>query len=177
MDIPEAWEKALRYTEIKRPRVQALSTFNDTHVQYIFLSESTVNIGDTVVRKGEVLVEKPSIILPPNFPQFQGFDFEKESQLSEEAITNFLYMRGVTIPSLKYNNKTSSINIFEGGLGGAIKFFSDQLQKTEDVHTGLISGSEDCWQFSILIFICTQVIKNAETDIKKLLDEYKKKKE
>ena len=175
MDMHGAWEKALKNTEIIRSRVQALLTFADTRVPYILLSESTLNIGDTVVRKGEVLVEKPSIVLPPNLPQFLGFDFEKETEFSKEAITNFLLVRGVTLPSLKYNNRTSSLNIHEGSLNGAIEYFSNQLQKEEDVHAGLIAGPEDCWQFSLLIFICSQVAKNAETDIKKLLDEYKKR--
>ena len=174
MNIHESWEKALKHTEIKRSRVQGLSTVSDTHVPYIFLSESTINIGDTVVRKGEVLVEKPSIVLPPNIPQFQGFDFEGETDFGREAVTNFLLVRGVALPSLKYNNKTNSINIFEGGLSKALGHFANLLQRKEDVHTGLVSGPEDCWQFSVLIFICSQVARNANEDIKRLLDEYKK---
>ncbi len=174
MDIQEAWEKALKYTEIHKARVQRLSTFADTQVPYILLSESTINVGDTVVRRGEVVIERPAIILPPNIPQFQGFEFEREATFNKEAVINFLFVRGVTLPSLKYNNKTYSLNIHEEGLGGAIEHFSDELQRTEDVHTGLIAGPEDCWQFSILIFICSQITRDANHDIKKLLDEYKK---
>jgi len=59
MDMEEAWNKALRYTEIIRSRVQSLMTFKDTAVSYILLSESSINVGDTVVRRGEVVVEKP----------------------------------------------------------------------------------------------------------------------
>ncbi len=58
MDIEKTWEKALKYTEIIRPRVEPLNTFRTTHLPYIFLTESSVNVGDSVVRKGEVLVEK-----------------------------------------------------------------------------------------------------------------------
>ena len=177
MDIQKAWENALKNTEIVRSRVQALLTFADTRVPYILLSESTVNMGDTVVRKGEVLVQKPSIVLPPNLPQFQGFEFEKETDFNREAITNFLLVRGVSLPSLKYDNKIYALNVHEGKLSTAIEHYSDTLQKQEDVHTGLIAGPEDFWQFSILIFICSQVAKNAQTDIKKLLEEYKKKSE
>lgn len=175
MDTYEAWEKALKHTEIIRSRVQALATHADTHVPYILLSESTVNMGDTVVRKGEILVDKPSIILPPNIPQFEGFDFEKEGHFHENEVINFLYVRGITVPSLKYNNKTYSLDVREGTLNDAIRYYMDQMQQKEDVHTGLIAGPEDCWQFSALIFICSQVARNAQDDIKKLLDEYKKR--
>ena len=85
-------------------------------------------------------------------------------------------MRGISFPSLKYDNRTQSLDIHEGKLSQAIKNFQEDLQRKEDVHTGLVVGPEDCWQFSLLIFICTQVAKNADQDIRHLLDEYKKRK-
>ena len=175
MSIQESWDKALKNTEIIRARVKGLLTHDVTNLPYIFLCESSINTGDTVVRKGEISVDKPSLILPLASPQFEGFDFEKEFHINEGILTNFLLVRGVTFPSLKYDNKTYSVDVFEGGLKKAIKQHLDRLQREEDVHTGLITGLEDCWQFSVLIFICTQVVKSAETDVKKLLDELKRK--
>ena len=62
MDVHEAWSRALKQTEIIRARVSALQTFQATNVSYILLSESEINHGDTVVRRGEVIVDKPSLI-------------------------------------------------------------------------------------------------------------------
>ncbi len=176
MDINSAWQKALRNTEIIRSRVRSLLSSSDTTVPYVLLSESSINVGDTVVRKGEVVVERPAIIVPPLTPQFEGFEFEKEDNFNEDFLVNFLIVRGVSFPSFKYDNKTSSLDIYEGKLSSAIKNFQDELQQKEDVQTGLIVASEDCWQFSLLIFICTQVAKNTDSDIKHLLEEFKKKK-
>lgn len=177
MGIEQSWEKALRNTEIMRSRVQALLTFRDTRVPYIFLAESTVNLGDTLVRKGEVMVQRPSLILPPNMPQFAGFELDTDEKIDQNNFINFLLVRGVSVPSFKYNNRTSTIDIYEGKLKDAIEHYMDFLQQRENVDTGLITGPEDCWQFSVLIFVCSQIAKNAETDIKKLLDEYHKKKQ
>ncbi len=183
MDLQSAWSKALSNTEIIRSRVQGLLTFKDTMVPYMLLSESTVNKGDTVVRKGEILVEKPSLILPPNIPQFEGFEFEEDSDHHKEldnpgnsAIVNFFLVRGVTLPSLKYNNKTLSLDIYEGKLKDAVLHYLDQLEKEENIQTGLLIGPEEYWQFSLLIFISGQIVKNADSDVKRLLEEYKKKK-
>lgn len=176
MDINEGWIKALKNTEIIRGRVQSLKTFSETTVPYILLSESGINFGDTVVRKGEVVVEKPSLILPPNIPQLEGFDFENEGLKDDAPITNFLYFRGVSLPSLKYNNKTNSLDVFEGKLSAAIKHYLKELQEQENVFAGLIAGPEDAWQFSVLIFICSQISRDIEIDVKKLLEEYKRKK-
>ena len=175
MDIHEAWSKALKNTEIIRPRVQSLLTFKDTHVPYILLSESSVNLGDTVVRRGEVIVEKPSLILPPNIPQFDGFDFDEKLEGSKDRIMDFFLVRGMSIPSLHYNNKTYMVDVFEGNLNKAVTHYQEQMQHQENVQSGLMVGPEDCWQFSLIIYICSQIVKNADVDIRKLLDEYKKK--
>jgi hypothetical protein len=170
MDIEKTWEKALKYTEIIRPRVEPLNTFRTTHLPYVFLAESSVNVGDSVVRKGEVLVEKPSIILPPDSPQLEGFDFKDVSKYQEDMVINFFLVRGIRLPSLKYNNKTYLLDIFEGRLSKAIEKYSRELQREENVTSSLIIGPEDCWQFSILIFVCMQILRSTDNDIKKLMN-------
>ncbi len=175
MNIDDLWAMALKKTEILRSRVHPLMTFQATQVPYILLSESTVNLGDTVVRKGEVMVDKPAIILPPNIPQFSGFEFETDNKINENSLINFLLVRGIAMPSLKYNNKIQGLDIFEGGLDKAVKHYRELLQQQENVHTGLLAGPQECWQFSILIFICSQVVKNADVDLKNLMKEFKKK--
>lgn len=176
MDIYEAWTRALKNTEIIRPRMQSLLTFKDTQVPYIFLSESSINLGDTVVRRGEVVVEKPSLILPPNIPQFDGFNFEEKLERQRAGIMDFLLVRGLTIPSLHYNNKTYLIDVFEGSLSKAVSHYKELLEQEENVQAGLVTGPEECWQFSVILYICAQIAKNANVDVYKLLEEYKKRK-
>ncbi len=173
MDIHEVWEKALKNTEIIRPRIQPLATFAATTIPYIFLAESAVNHGDTVVRHGEIVVDKPSIILPPNLPQFEGFEFDKEFPSAADYLSTFFLVRGVRFPSMKYENKVNSLDIREEGLSKSVEFYSKELQRQENVSTGLVIGPEDSWQFSVLIFICGQITRSAEGDIKRLFDKFK----
>ena len=172
MNIQETWERALKTTEITRPRVQPLQTFDVTLLPYIFLAESQINTGDTVVRKGQIRVEKPSIMLPMNMPQFEGFEFEEGLQMNEDLLKSFFLVRGVSFPSMKYNNKTDTLDVFEGRLTKAREWFGNRLAREEDVNTGLIIGSEEIWQFSVLVFICDQVAKSADGDFRKLYDDY-----
>ncbi|MBF0503708.1 MAG: hypothetical protein HQL14_01270 [Candidatus Omnitrophica bacterium] len=174
MDVHSAWEKALKETNIIRSRVTGLQTFSETHVPYILLSPSVINEGDTVVRTGEVLVHRPTLILPPNIPQLEGFDLGEGSFL-ENTMINFLMVRGVTLPSMKYDNKIFSLNVFEGKIENAIGVYGNQLQREENTSAGLVCGPDDVWQFSLLIFVCSQIAKNSPTDIRRLLDEYHKK--
>lgn len=175
MDFQQAWERALKETNIIRSRVSSLHTFDDTRVPYMFLSPSLINEGDTVVRKGEVVVQRPSLILPPNIPRFEGFEFEREEGTDQSAVVNYLLVRGITLPSLTYNNKTSSLDVFEGEMTRAIAHFANQLERAEDVSCGLVAGHEEVWQFSVLIFICAQITRNTGIDIRRLMDEMRRR--
>ncbi len=172
MDFQQAWERALKETEIIRGRVSLLHTFDDTRVPYVFVAPSLINEGDTVVRKGEVVVQKPSLILPPNIPRFEGFEFDQAEGADPGSVINFLLVRGINVPSMKYNNKTFSLDVFEGGVDKAVSFFANQLEREEDVACGLVAGHEEIWQFSVLIFICSQIARNSNVDIRRLMDEY-----
>jgi hypothetical protein len=140
----------------------------------MFLSPSLINDGDTVVRKGEVVVQRPSLILPPNIPRFEGFEFEQEPGADQNAVVNYLLVRGITLPSLMYNNKTSSLDVFEGEMSRAIAHFANQLEREEDVSCGLLAGHEETWQFSVLIFICSQIARNTQVDIRRLMDDLRR---
>jgi len=173
MDIQELWEKALRQTDIIRRRIKELSTFDTTILPYIFLAESSDNPKNTIVRKGHVEIDKPMLILPEYSPQFEGFDFEKNFSLSDQMVINFLLVRGVTFPSLKYHNNVFSLDVHNDSLKDTTAYYLDYLQKQEDINTGLIVGPEDCWQFSVLFFICLTISKSASIDIKRLLEKFK----
>jgi hypothetical protein len=169
-NLYEQWEKALRNTETIRPRIKPLETFSHTQVGYIFLADSAIHKNTTIVRKGNIKVERPALILPPDRPQFKGFDID-----NTDRIIDFLLIRGISFPSLKYNNKVSNLDIYNDKLDKAIDFYKNELQKKEDINSGLIIGLEDCWQFSIFIFAAMMASKAAKNDIERLIREYKNK--
>ncbi len=165
MDIELLWEKAKEKTEVVRGRAKALSTFKRTDVPYVFLAESAVNEGHTVIRKGKVIVEKPMIFLPEDMPQFEGFDFEQDLHVNQDVVQMFLFMRGIRFPSLKYNNTVTDLDLSEKTLAKEIEKRRKKLEQQENVNTALIVGPEDCWQLSVLIYIASLVGRCARTDI------------
>ena len=121
------------------------------------------------------MVDKPSLVMPDNIPHFEGFEFESDLQASEDSVVNFLLVRGIRFPSFIYNNNTQSLDLREGSLSKAIDHYSDRFARKEDVHTGLVVGPEDCWQLSIIIFICHVVARSAGSDIQKILDDFERR--
>ncbi len=171
MDVEQFWEKAQDKTEVVRGRVKGLAPFAATEVPYIFLGESVVNEGHTVVRKGKVIVERPIIVLPENMPQFEGFDFEEEMEIEQDVVQMFFLMRGIRFPSLKYNNTVEDLDLEEESLAKTAKKQKKILEREENVQTALILGPEDCWQFSILLYMASLIGRSARADIMNLLDD------
>jgi hypothetical protein len=126
-----------------------------------------------VVREGQVVVEQPSLLLPQDHPYFEGFQFESDLHIHQDLLTSFLLVRGVRFPSFYYKNSIHHLDIFEGDLEKAARSFRQRLEREENVSTGLVTGPEDCWQFSVLIFISTHVLRSAPGDLKGLLDQLK----
>ena len=173
MDLEKKWEKALSSTNIKRQRLQSLNTFKSTDIHYLLLAKSDVNVGDSVVRKGKISIDRPLIVLPKSYPQFEGFDFKKDFEVDNDAMRSFLLMRGVRFPSLKYNNELYSLDVIEESLEEVIKNNLQLLERKEDVKTGLVVGPNDCWQLSLLIYVATLVDKSADSDIRNIIDRLK----
>jgi len=147
-----------------------LYTFDQTVLPYVYLAESVVNTGDIVVRKGKITVEKPIILLPGNLPQFEGFQIDDKSfETSNDSVAMFLFMRGISFPSMKYSNQTQKLEVIPGPLSKVVNRFKRELEKKEDISTGLIISSEDCWQFSILIYAAALAAKSVPEDIKNIL--------
>ena len=175
MDIQALWEQARTRTEIVRMRLQDLPTFEAAVVPYIFLAESSVNQGDTVVRRGQVRIERPSIVLPSFAPQFDGFEFDSAAHLGAEALSTFLLVRGIQFPSLRYRHELSSLDLLEETLQKGIERFTRQLTAAEDITTGLVVGPEAAWQFSLLLLVGALVIRSAEGDVRRLLEAWRKR--
>lgn len=172
-DIEQLWDKARQKTEIVRGRVRALPTFESARVPYIFLAESVVNEGHTVVRKGKIFIEKPMILLPEDLPQFEGFDFEEDLDIEQGIVQMFFLMRGIRFPSLKYNNTVEKLDLDEESLAKSVGKYKRALEKKENVNTALILGPEDCWQFSILLYMASLVGRCARSDIINLMDKFR----
>ena len=176
MDLEEKWERAARETKIVKYRLRNLLSFDSTELPYVALGSSAINAGDTVVRKGKVIVHRPLIILPHGpSAQFQGFDFEDDLNLSGDDIRRFLLMRGISFPTLKYRNETHALDIFEGNVDKAVAYFSDQLGRKEDIYSGLITGPEDAWQLSVLMYVAAMAVRSASTDIEQIIEELRRR--
>ncbi len=81
------------------------------------------------------------------------------------------------MPSLEFTNEIAGMDLHEESLDKTIDHFLDKFELNEDIDTSLISGPGDCYQFSILIFVAAMVGRSASSDLEKLMNDLKKRRD
>lgn len=175
MSLEDLWNEALKKTEIIRLPIKRLLTFGTTQFDYILLSPSELNQGDTVVRRGKMQVNRPTIVLPKNAPHFEGFDSQEKKGIKDDQLEHFFYMRGISFPPLEYKNDAYELDLFEGSLAKAEKQYVDEVRRKEDTGTGICIGTDTSWQFSIILLACHMIETHIDADLRALLAQIKKK--
>ncbi len=168
INLEKKWDEAIKKTKILRIRYNKLNTFKKTVLPYILVNKSIVSRNTTVVREGTVEVSPVRIHLPDGSPIFSGFDFFSTTEYSEETIKTFLLVRGIKLPSLKYSQNTVKLDVYDKPVEEVIKEYQELLERKEDIDTGLIIGIPDVWQFSLLVYIASLVLKSVDNDIKNI---------
>jgi len=77
----ERIEQAARHTEILRHPRQHLATFGITNIYYYLVTEPvyeelTKETGETVIREGRVIAERPKIVTPYYLTHLEGFSYD-----------------------------------------------------------------------------------------------------
>lgn len=168
IDLDKKWKEALKKTKIVRSRYAKLNTFSKTVLPYILVSKSLVNVNSTVVREGKVEVSPVMIHLPDGSPIFNGFNFFETTEYSEEVVKTFLLIRGIKLPSLKYSNEEVKLDVIEKGVEEVVKEYQQKLACREDLETAIIVGLGDVWQFSLLVYILSNIARSAESDVRNI---------
>lgn len=174
MELEEKWQRTLEETKIARFYRYPLSNIHATSLPYIFLGASAINVGDTVVRKGKIVVDRPLILLPKNLPQFFGFDLEKDLDVDEDALRLFFLVRGIRFPSLKYQHESATIDVVENYPEHAAKSFKNELESKEDLMTGLIVGNAEFWQLAVLLYVTLVIGRSVPSDMEKFMDDLRR---
>lgn len=166
-DFEDKLHRAIEETNIIRARRNNLFTFGTTVLPYIFTAESSINKGDTLVRKGSISTDKPSIIMPEQgASSFEGFESTRE----DERGLNLLFGRAFQVPAMSYKNAHSSLDIVAKPLSQVTDDIFEDMEKSGDSRSALLSGPEDLWHISLLLYAAEMTHRSAGANIREMLE-------
>jgi len=165
----EFWAK----TEIIREYRRALYTFGDIQLPYVLVAEHLRFMDRAVVRKGVMVVQKPQIVLPGyyNGPEFSE-GFEHAAGLKSEMA---YLSRTMGLPYSKISNRPAAEESIEyGSLQDVIDRLKGHMDSQEDAETGLIKGTVDGAEVSLMRYSFGLIVRSAPENIKEFFERVKR---
>jgi len=156
MDLSdERIRDAVRNTKILRPPKQSLATFGTTNIYYYLLTEPVYkdmveDVGETVIREGRVIAQKPKVVTPYYLSQLEGFSSE-----ARRYFDMLISKHGTNVAGLfyGYRNEPKELNIVSDGLLAVVDRLNAEIDKRGEPLTSIIKGEDELWDVSLMQFI------------------------
>ncbi|MDR0867511.1 MAG: hypothetical protein LBP75_03420 [Planctomycetota bacterium] len=151
-----------RNMRVLKERKNPLFTFGPTKLPYLCL---TAVGDDTLIRAGEVVSDKPKIVIPGRDFEFSGFDDE-----DTDGGLPVLIARGVKMPTASYTNKEQPARRVSDNLAAAAAREIARLNDANDTRTGVICAPEQVWRLSLLLYVGQQIARSSESNLAEHLE-------
>lgn len=161
----EYWQK----TEVIREYQQILYTFGDMRLPYVFVSEHHSYNDRTIIRRGVLYIQKPSILIPGHHrgPEFKE-GFEHLKGLPRDAA---FIIRSMGLPYSEINNRpTTKDEVEYGRLQAVIDRLNNKLTQHDDTDTALIKGVVHGTDISLMRYSLGLMVKSAPENIKQFFE-------
>ena len=160
------WARASEQTRLHRTRKHDLYTFGATRLPYIFLAESAINTGDTVIRRGEISTDKPAIILGHgDAPQFEGFQDSNNDERDQ-----ILFARAFRFSGLNVQNQGMQMDIVARETAALCDELMEELDSNRDSRTAIIEGPEDLWGLSLIFYAAKMTSRSAPGNMRDIME-------
>jgi len=151
----ERIREAVSRTEIIHAPKQNLMTFGTTNIYYYLVTEPTYrdiapDTGETVVREGRVIAERPRIVTPYYLSHLEGFSTDARRYLE-----HLIREHGAHVPGLLYGyrNEPKELNIVSDNLKAVVEKLVAGIEERKDPLTAVIRGIDELWDVALIRFI------------------------
>lgn len=167
---PESLYQVVHQTRVLRPPRQSLATFGTTSISYYLISkpvygELVGDTGETVVRHGKVMAERPQIVTPYYLLNlFRGFEHGEE-------YANYLSQSyGANSPGLlySYRNDLEDTSVVSDPPAAVGQRLSDDLERDGQSLAAVIQVVDHLWDVSLMKFIFDLTVSSLGQNVAEL---------
>ena len=157
----EAWDAV----EIVRAVEYSLFTFGESVLPYYLVCGDRRAPLPVSVSKGEVRINRPTIITPNNArPEFDNF-FENPD---EEGIVQFLMARTARFSNLKFANQSGAKKTVSDSLDAAVDRLNRQLDDDEEDRVAILTAPHQMGNIAVLRYAAERVWQSGPDNIQEL---------
>jgi len=146
--------RAVLGTEIVRLPSQRLATFGTTNIHYYLVTEPAYakpgQSGESVVREGKVVAERPRIVTPYYLTRLEGFGADARKYFEMLLNDSGPDAAGIIYA---YRNELEQTSIVTDKPVNVVGRLADEIDRNQDPLTTLLRGIDELWDVSLLKFI------------------------
>ena len=159
METDDKIKYALEHTELIRAPRRELDTFGSSVIDYYVVTELVGNL--SIVRDGKVIAERPKIVTPVYLVNVEGFSKQARRYISMMARER-PYESGIFY---RYKNQPKGMNVVSEPVRQVVNKLNSQIEEEHNPLSTIISGVEELWDVSLLMFIYELTTKSVRTNM------------
>ena len=164
-DQEQHFRAAWNAITIERPVLSSLFTFGESVLPY-FLILNAAKQGDPVsITKGEVKVDRPTIITPDTSrPEFRNF-FENSD---DEGYVQFLLARTAAFSHLNFDNRSGPARVVSDSVQEAVARLNRQLDAEDEEDVAILSAPQELAGMAVLRYAAERVMASGPDNLQEL---------
>ena len=139
-----------------------IDTFGSTDFNFRLVTELMDSVNQVRVRSGRISAEKPTILKPETFADFQFEGFGEQA----DAFSQWLDSHAGQFAFLKYGFNFRRSDVSENIVHDSMETVSDRImtevRDSGDPSTAVIVGIDDAWEICLLRFTLQMIDKSQE---------------
>lgn len=157
---------ALETTRVLREPDHRIQTFGETRFEFQLISELMDRVGQVRIRTGEVEAQRPRILKPESFSDFQFDGFDPSAHEKFERMIENLRAQGRDLAFLQYGFHFRRGEVREEVLNEPIDSVRDRvmedIRRTGNPSLAVIEGVDDAWEICVLKFSFEMILRSHE---------------
>ena len=157
---------ALETTRVLREPDHRIQTFGETRFEFQLISELMDQVGRVRIRTGEVEAQRPRILKPDSFRDFQFDGFNPSAHAKFESMLEKFRAEGKDLAFLQYGFHFRRGEVHEQIVNESIDDVRgrvmDDVRRTGNPSLAVIEGVDDAWEICILKFSFEMILRSHE---------------
>ncbi len=163
------FEYAFEFSKVIREPARFIDTFGLTRFDFLMASELMDSVGQVRVRAGVIEAQKPQIIKPQSYSDFDFEGFSQEAEGEAKKFMDWLKDKDQNLAFLRYGfefkKKETREEIVHESLESVIAKLEEEADQSGNPALAILEGVDDTWEVGLLKFTLEMIKRSTSVNV------------
>jgi hypothetical protein len=159
---------ALENTNLVLPPERRIETFGTSILNYYLVTEEMDSTGESRVREGTIVAEKPQILTPQNLSKLLLDGFGDKAQQFADLISN--HSDKFAVLKYGFTMRKSDVRVYEvhDPFEAVVNRVVEEVKAKNNPGSAVLTGVDDAWEVCLVKFMMDMVTSSGEANLRDL---------